>query len=100
MKVKVIGIYTYKYGNKGESAKNKDGMILHCTKPLVGGTGEAVKEVKLWHEQLEKFRTLQMVHVGDEINLDYDDNKYLIGVDLIQPQQTPFASEKKGMFAK
>ena len=99
MKVKVIGIYTYKYGNKGESKKDKDGMVLHCTRPLVGGVGEAVKEVKLWHEQLDAFRSAQLIKVGDEVNLDYDDNKYLIGIEIVQ-QNSFTAPEKKCMFSK
>lgn len=99
MRVNVIGLSKFNYGEK----KSKQGMTLHCTRKDSRTEGLSVKMQTLYHEQVHEFPDVLSVKVGDEINLDYDDNKYLCGLEIIHPVQaatTSASGKQTGFFGK
>ena len=89
MKLTVYGIGKRNKGEKSKkSGKPYDGTTLHCvtlntTKDVEAG--QAVKEVYMNHLSPIAF---PVINIGDVINVEYDENGWLDGIEVLKPAKT------------
>lgn len=81
MKVNVVGIRKVEGKSKaGESYRAKD---LYFTHESHDCDGLMAGSKRLYDNMLDKFPVGHMIKVGDTVNLDFDTNGYLVGIEIL-----------------